>query len=130
MACAVALVIAVAGCRTEGAYPPVNTTTHDLENRARFVLLDKRAQRSVTVSGLEQRINADGRLEVAANVRNRENRRIQVEINCVFKNAQGFSVDETPFKTLILTENAQETVRFVSMNEKAATYTIRVRQAR
>ena len=63
-------------------------------------------------------------------MRNRENRRIEVQINCVFKDEQGFPVDETPFRTLILTENAQEGVQFTSMNNQAKTYTIRVRQAR
>jgi hypothetical protein len=38
--------------------------------------------------------------------------------------------DETPFQTVILTESATEQVKFTSMNNKAARYTIRVRQAR
>jgi hypothetical protein len=49
----------------------------------------------------------------------------------VFKDPQGFpTADEAPFRTLILTENAQEGVRFVSLNAQARTYTIRIRQAR
>ena len=73
----------------------------------------------------------DGRLELVVNVRNRESRRIEVQIQCVFKDEQGFSSgDETPWQTLILTENTQEAVQFVSMNSKARKYTVRVRQAR
>lgn len=114
-----------------GAYEPRNATVYDLENRGQLVLMDKGVQHSVTTSGIQEGINAEGRLEVVANIRNRENRRIQVQINCVFKDAQGFSTgDETPWQTLILTENSQESVRFVSMNDKAQKYTIRVRQAR
>jgi hypothetical protein len=114
-----------------GAYVPQNPTKYDLENRAKFVLLDHDVQRSVTCSGLFERFTEDGRLEVTANVRNRLNRRIQVQINCVFKDAVGAPTgDETPFETLILTENAQEGVKFVSMNNQARGYTIRVRQAR
>ena len=114
-----------------GAYETVNATQYDLENRELFVLLDKGTERSVTCSRLELRPLADGRIEVLANVRNRQERRIQVEINCVFKDERGFSTgDETPFQTLILTENAQETVRFVSANAAAKKYTVRVRQAR
>lgn len=120
-----------AGCKThEGAYTPVNATKFDTENKAGFVLMDPGAQRSVTCSGIQQATLADGRLEVAANVRNRENRRIQVQINCEFKDEQGFAVDSTPWQTLILTENGQETVRFTSMNSQAKKYTIRVREAR
>ena len=115
-----------------GAYSPRNTTKYDLENREILVLMDRGVQRSVTSAGpIQEGINADGRLEVVANLRNRENRRIQVQVSCVFKDAQGFPTgDESPWQTLILTENSQESVRFVAMNDKAKRYTIRVREAR
>ena len=71
----------VTGCKThEGAHLPVNTQEHAVENSANFVLLDSGAQRSVTSSGLLRTELPDGRLQVVANVRNRENRRIQVQI--------------------------------------------------
>ena len=80
---------------------------------------------------LQERTLADGRLEVVANVKNRESRRIEVQINCVFKDEQSFATgDETPFQTLILAENSTEAVRFTAMNTAAKKYTIRVRQAR
>ncbi len=119
----------LAGCATGGAKAPVNTTKFDLENRAGFVLLDDRVQRSVTCSGLQESATPDGRMEVAANVRNRENRRLQVQINCEFKDEQGFVLDKTPFETLILRENEQQTVRFTAMNNRAKKYTIRVSEA-
>ena len=51
--------------------------------------------------------------------------------NCVFKDQNGFTTsDETPFTMVILTENATEDVKFVSMNNLAKKFTIRVRQAR
>jgi uncharacterized protein YcfL len=120
------------GCQTPetGAYPPQNATKFDLENREKFVLMDPGAQHSVTCSSLQEKTLPDGRLEVAANVRNRENRRIQVQINCEFKDEQGFTIDSTPWQTLILTENGQETVRFAAMNAQARKYTVRVREAR
>ncbi|MSU60980.1 MAG: hypothetical protein EXS31_01070 [Pedosphaera sp.] len=120
----------LAGCQSPGAKPPVNATKYDYENQLNFVLLDSGVQRSVTSSGIQEKRLPDGRLEVAANVRNRENRRVQVQINCEFKDAQGFVVDSTPFQSFFLTENGQETARFTSMNNQAAKYTIRVRQAR
>jgi hypothetical protein len=114
-----------------GAYKPKNTTRYDLENQLGFVLLDKATERSVTTSGIQERVLEDGRLEIRANVRNRLNRRIEVQINCVFKDEQGFSTgDETPFQFLGITENAQETVTFTAMNNKAKKYTVRVRQTR
>src|SRR6266478_1269285 len=102
-----------------GAYQPRNVNKYDLENSAKFVLLDKGVERSVTCPNIEERINDDGRMEVIANVRNRLNRRIEVQVNCVFKDDKGFPTnDEAPFKTLILDENAQEGVRFISMNNQ------------
>jgi len=119
-----------AGC-SHGPYAPKDTTKYNLESTEKLVLMDKQVQYSVTSTGIQQRINSDGRLEVVANLKNRENRRIQVQVSCVFKDEQGFSTgDETPWQTLILGENTTEAVNFKSMNAQARNYTIRVRQAR
>ena len=123
----------LAGCQTHdtGAYVPINTTVNDLENHEMIVLLDSRVQYSVTCSGIQQRTLPDGRMEITANIRNRENRRLQVQINCVFKDDQGFPSEgeDASFQNLILSENAQEPVRFTSLNNKARRYTIRIREA-
>ncbi|HEU5081245.1 MAG TPA: YcfL family protein [Opitutaceae bacterium] len=122
----------LAGCQSEpGPFLPQDTTKYTIENTEKFVLMDKRVQYSVTCTGLQERITPEGRLEVVANVKNRENRRIQVQISCAFKDDQNFSLnDETPWQTLILGENATESVRFTAMTPQAKKYTIRVREAR
>lgn len=128
-----ALPLFLLGCQSPpGPFTPQDTTKYTLENTERFVLMDEAAQTSVTCTGLQEFVRpADGHLEVVANVKNREDRRLQVQISCVFKDSQGFSTgDQTPWQTLILGENATEAVRFASMNDRARTYTIRVRQAR
>ena len=123
--------LVLGGCRTPGPFAPQDTTKYTLENTDMFVLMDQRVQHSVTSTGIQQGRTDDGRLEVVANIKNRENRRIQVQVSCVFKDAQGFSTgDETPWQTLILGEYATEAVRFTAMNERAQRYTVRVRQAR
>jgi hypothetical protein len=121
-----------AGCVSEpGPYLPQDSTKYTVENTEKFVLLDKPTQHSITCTGLQERTLPDGRLEVVANIKNRENRRLQVQVNCVFKDAQGYSTgDETPFQNLVLAEYATEAVRFTAMNSAAKRYTIRVRQAR
>ena len=121
-----------AGCATEpGPYTAQDTTKYTVENTENFVLLDKPTQLSVTCTGLQQHQLPDGRLEVVANVKNREARRIQVQIQCVFKDEQRVSTgDETAWQTLILAENSTEAVRFTAMNPQAKTYEVRVRQAR
>ena len=124
----------VAGCSSthdKGPYLPQTPKTPAYESKEPVVLLDPGVQYSVTCSGIQEQTLPDGRLEVVAHLRNRENRRIEVQANCVFKDQNGFTTsDETPFVMVILTENATEDVKFVSMNNLAKKYTIRVRQAR
>lgn len=129
---AAVLAVIGSGCASSetGAYAPQNSDQFNYEATAPFVLMDKGAQNSVTVADIRSETLPDGRLQVAANVRNRENRRIQVQTNCEFKNADGFAVDSSPWQTLILTENSMETVQFASMNKDAKRYTIRVRESR
>ena len=126
-------VLLVAGCSThdKGPYVPEGVKTPAYEGREPVVLLDPGVQYSVTCSGVMEQALPDGRLEVVAHLRNRENRRIEVQANCVFKDLNGFSTgDESPFAMVILTENGTEDVKFTSMNALAKKYTIRVRQAR
>jgi hypothetical protein len=129
LAASAALVV-FTGCQGNGgAYLPKNTTKYNYEDSEQLVLMDNMVQRSITSPGIQQTRLPDGRLEVVANLRNREGRRIQVQAQCEFKDGQGFPVDSTPWTTVILTERAQEGVKFTSMNDKAQRYTIRVRQA-
>jgi hypothetical protein len=123
----------VAGCSTydKGPYLPETSSTPAYESTQPVVFLDPGVQYSVTATAYMARALEDGRLEVVVHLRNRENRRIEVQANCVFKDVNGTSTgDETPFQPLILTENATEQVKFVSTNDKAKRYTVRVRQAR
>ena len=128
------IALALAGCASgppdTGAYLPVNVTVNDLENRTTLVLLSQGVQYSVTCPGIQESRLPDGRLQIVAHLRNREERRIQVQADCQFKDAQGFVIDEEPFQNVFLDENAQQDVRFISMNDKAVRYTIRVREAR
>ncbi len=116
----------LSGCASEhGPYP-----SNSREDTARYVALDKGVKESVTCPALQEARLQDGRMQVTANLRNLLNRRIQVQANCVFKDAQGFVVEDTPFQNVFLDENSQEDVKFVSATDKALRYTIRVRQAR
>lgn len=121
------------GCQTRvvdhGAYLPLDATINDVENRAGIVLLDRRVQNSVTCPGIQETRLPDGRLQIAVQLRNREERRIQVQANCEFKDAQGFTLDSTPYQNVFFDSNSQEAVKFISMNDQAVRYTIRVRQA-
>ncbi len=114
-----------------GAYEPQNVQKYDLEGSSRLVLLSRGVQRSVTCPSLQERRLDDGRLEIIANLRNRQERRIEIQVDCVFKDANGFPTnDESPARIVFLAENATEGVRFVSLNAEAQTYTIRVMESR
>ena len=129
----VAAVLVAAGCSThdKGPYLAQTPKTPAYESTEPVVLLDPGVQHSVTYTAVNARTLDDGRLEVIVQLRNRENRRIEVQANCVFKDVNGMTTgDETPFQAVILTENATEQVKFISTNDKAKRYTIRVRQAR
>lgn len=128
---AASAVVFLGGCHTGGAYEPRNTQRYNLEDSEPFVAMSSGVQRSVTCTGIQERRRDDGRLELVANLRNREERRIQIQVSCVFKDGNGFPIgDETPWENVILTERAQEGIRFVSMNNKAVKYTVRAREAR
>lgn len=123
------------GCRStydRGPYLPQQTKAPSYEATEPVVLMDPAVRYSVTLAAPPHaRILEDGRMEVVAQLRNRENRRIEVQANCVWKDVNGVGIgDETPFQTVILGENATEQVRFVSANNRPQKYTIRVRQAR
>lgn len=128
--CALVLVAVVSGCARGGTYDPKNTAKFNQEDTSKFVLLDKDMQHAVTCTGIQEGKTSDGRMKIVANIRNRENRRLEVQVSCVFKDAQAFSVDETPYRTLILDENSTQSVAFESFRKEAVKYTVRVRKAR
>ena len=121
--------LVLTSCSTPGPYTP--TPAANVEGSEPVVLMDRMVQTSVTSQGVTYRELADGRLEAVAVLQSRDPRRIQVQVQCVFKDANGVGIDdETPWQNLILTENSQEQLSFKSMNNRARRATIRVRQAR
>ncbi len=92
---AIAAAILAAGCETghdQGPYLAQTVKTPPYENTEQFVLLDPGVQYSVTRGDINQRTLEDGRLEIIAQLRNRENRRIEVQANCVFKDQTALSL--------------------------------------
>jgi hypothetical protein len=127
---AISVAVLVSGCIHGGTYEGKNTKKFNQEDASKFVLLDADMQHAVTCTGIQEGMTSDGRLKVVANLRNRENRRIEVQVSCVFKDPQAFAIDETPYRTLILDENSTVSVPFESFRKDATKYTIRVREAR
>jgi hypothetical protein len=129
----------LSGCQSSpGPYLPPNTTKYSVESTDKFVLLDKYSQGAVTCTGLQERVTPENVIEVAANVKNREGRAIQVQVCCVFRNENAAPAqpgaeipsDQTAWQTVALDANATETVRFLAPKTEDRAYSIHVRQAR
>ncbi len=129
--CLVLAAAFLSGCATSpGPDEPLDTTKYTIESTGKFVRLDQLTETAVVCTGLQERILPDGRLEVVANVKNLEKRRIQIQIDCVFADEKGISIGETPFRDLVLAGHSTEAVPFTSADSQARKYTIRVRETR
>ena len=121
-------VAGLAGCMAPPASVlPQDNTKYSVASTDKFVLLDAPTAASVDCTGLQERTLADGRLEIVADVKNRVKGFIQVQVQCVFEDPQGFAVgDPAPWRTINLPESSTEAVRWVSLNPQARKYSIRV----
>ncbi|MFH1762860.1 MAG: YcfL family protein [Gemmatimonadota bacterium] len=119
--------LALGGC--EGAYRAEKVPLADVEDRETFVLLTKSLQGQVTVEGQRAKWNEANLLEVQARIRNRTEEPLQVEVQTVFKDAEGFSTDdEAVWRRLMFEPNETKIYRVNSLNPKARRFTIRVRE--
>ena len=119
----------LAGCASEpGAQAPQDSTKYTLESTENFELLGTATANSIACTGLQPRVLPDGRLEVVVNVKNRLPQGLKVQLNCVFKDEQGFTTgDETPLETVQLAGHATEAVTFTARDVKAKKFTVRAR---
>jgi hypothetical protein len=123
---------ALAGCVVPPrAVAPQDSTKFSVENTDKFVPLDAASQMWVSCTGLQERTLADGRLEVVADVKNRVQAFVRVEVQCIFQDEQGASTgDLTPWRIVNLPLDSTEAVRFVAPNPQMKKYSIRVRAIR
>ena len=130
-ACA-AGVLFLAACATEPEpAPAADSTKYTLENTDRFVVLDHTGRSAVTCTGFTEHALADGRLEVVANLKNRENRPVVLQTSCLFKDESGQNeLEETAWQTIAVPANTTEAVHFTASSAAAKMYTVRVRDVR
>jgi uncharacterized protein YcfL len=122
----------LAGCSAVPApQAPMETTKFTVENTDRFVALDAAAEAAVSCTGLQERTLGDGRIEVVANLKNREEKPAHIRVQCVFVDDQGSPVgSEAPWQPLEIAAQSTEVVRFTAPGLAARRYVIRVRTAR
>lgn len=127
-----AAVTLLAACSTPlQPTPAAETTKYTLENTDRFALIDGAEQHAISCTGLMELPLADGRLEIVANLKNRESQPLKIEASCAFQNAAGDLVlEDSPWQAVTLPENATVSVHFTATTTAAKKYTVRVRDAR
>ena len=122
----------LAGCASQpAALLPEEGVKYSLENTEKFQLLDRPAQLAVACTGLQEHLDAAGRLEVVANLKNRGPVAGLVEVRCVFQDAAGRpSGEETPWQELRLGAGDTEAVHYSATTGLARKFTIQVRSVR
>lgn len=124
-------VLGLAGCHSQSDdLLPAQSTKYSIEGTEKFSVQERPMRVYVACTGLQEKVNAEGRLEVVVNIQNRENRPLKLEVRCVFKDARGFSTgDETAWQPMQLDEGDTEAVRYTSANGLAKKFTVVVRAA-
>lgn len=125
-----ALALLCFGCANEGPYRPAQREpSPEIENSA--VILDEKLTPSIAVDAQHAERTAQGKLKVMSNLRNRTHQDLTVQVQTVFRDANGFSTDDdTPWETLVLTANETRTMSVISTTSKADRYTMRIRLTR
>jgi uncharacterized protein YcfL len=118
------------GCATEGPYVPAGKHPGtEIENTA--VIMDAEIKGDIAVDTQHAVRTPQGKLKALANIRNRTNQDLTVQVQTVFRNEGGFSIeDDTSWETIVLTANSTHTYISTSTNRKADLYTVRIRLMR
>ncbi len=125
------LAMLASGCTTnEGPYVPTQQTpSTELENTT--VILDREIANHIAVDLQDAERAHSGKLIARANIRNRTNHDLRIQVQTVFRDSKGFSInDDTAWETLVLTANETHTISAISTSKKAERYTIRIRMMR
>ncbi|MDK2970866.1 MAG: hypothetical protein PWP23_621 [Candidatus Sumerlaeota bacterium] len=100
----------------KAATMPVNILDYDLRNRV-----------AADIAAAERQ--ADGRLVVMANIRNSTRKPLTVEVRTVFKNSLGLGIgDETEWEPIFFAPQQIQTIRTMSRDNTAQTFTVEVRR--
>lgn len=121
----------LAGCHARpAAFLPEESAKFSLADTEKFQLLDRTAQAAIACTGLQERYDDTGRLEVVITLLNRQNEPVAMESRCVFKDVLGQPAgDSTPWLPLNIEASATETVRYFATAPLARRFTVLVRSA-
>ena len=118
------------GCTRTGPYVP-KSEAPTVEDQYAVVLMDYPLKQKVAVERWDGWRLVDDRLEARATIRNRTRGRLHVQVQTVFKDAAGFSLEEdSAWQDLILTPKETQTYSCKSLKSEAQAFNIRIRLPR
>jgi len=135
LAGAALLVVAgsIAGCVREGPSPGQSVAGPGvtLESDQQFVLLDKSIEDKFSFHNAVTRRVENGRLEVIVDIRNRTDHNQALDISTLFRDEQKVALrDETAWARHLFGPNQTRAYRAVSIDSRAACFTVRLREGR
>ena len=132
----IGLVLIFQGCAA-GPYTPVHIDVQkDVERQSNVVILDKNLDnqfgvRRLTIVGETSSQTEDGRIKVLCEIRNMKKALLRIQVQTVFKDESGFSIEQdTPWELVLIPGFSTQTYTTTAMNTKAKKYTIRIQEAR
>ena len=120
------------GCACQPKAPVIqDTIKYTVDDTGRVAFSDPATKEAILCTGLQERFTTENKLDVIANVKNRSDRPLKVQVQCLFRDADGFMEPEgTPWQSVSLEPQATETVHFTAASTIPKRYTLRFRQAR
>ncbi len=121
----------LAGCAT-GPHKGIRATKkRDLyEDTETIVILDKKLRKQLYVADQSPTWSEDGRLIVRAKFLNKAKDTLEVQIQTLFKNKNGYVSDETNWELILIPGNAHYYYEAKSLNDKGEKYTIRCKSVK
>lgn len=122
----------LAGCASAPKAPDIqDSIKYTVDDTGRVAFADPATKEAILCTGLEERFTADGKLDVVANVKNRSEREVRIQVQCLFRDTDGFVAPQgTPWQPLDLNPQVTETVHFTAMSTISKRYTLRFRAVR
>lgn len=120
------------GCATSQPKAPEvqDSIKYTVDDTGRVAFADPVTKEAILCTGLQERFTADNKLDVIANVKNRSDHPLKVQVQCLFRDADGFVTPQgTPWQTVSLDPQMTETVHFTASSTVSKRYTLRFRQA-
>lgn len=129
--CLGAATLFLAACADGPEVPPSNPKSPETAG-APVVLLDEDMSDNIAVDQIRSGRTSNHLLAVQANIRNRTDHDISIQVQTLYKDQYGNALyfnpgDETPWMTMVVTANSTTPYRSQSLSAQAAQFTIRIR---